>query len=350
MHLSHKFFGLGRDRRGTAALEFALIAGLFLIPVFYGVYDITEEVIFYQEVYNAAHSIAASASNLAAQANGSTTLNFTQIEFLESEIWGEIPTLRGDYQDGLKSVTISSIVFEPTQATGVCGATNPCYIPVTVWSVLYTGGDSGRTLATGSYNAHTFYYVPISTGAATFSTAGSAASQVCGSSGQSGTTGTSQCNTGIIGNNSPSGSGAYAGGVVPDNPLRPCDGGASIPAASTLIGSLNQTSNTGGNASDLTSLRTLSLTGTSTTAPPSPILVVDVRAQFTPPIDIIQYGANTFYATAFWPVRSVQSVVTGTTTPLALYNQFTTINKNSVLSGVNYTYYCLNNTLAGAGI
>jgi len=350
-----KFFRLCRDRRGTAALEFALIAGLFLVPVFYGVYDITEEVLFYQEVYNAAHSIAASASNLAAQANGSTSLNYTQIQFLESEIWGEIPSLRGDYQDGTRYVTISSIVFQPnfaTTSTCAAAAVYPCYIPVVVWSVTYAGGDSHRAfVSTSGSSRHEVLFISTSTGAPTYGV-----SKTCGTGASAttnvGTTGSNYCFANIVGTNS--GAGLVSS---PNNPLRPCDGYNTSPSTSFhYVGSLNQTAYNAGNASDLTTLPMLSLSGASTTAPPSPILVVDVSAKFVPPIDIIKYGATTFYATAFWPVRSVQAVVTGTTTPLTLYNQFTSISESSVYNDttqadvVSESQWCINEGLVGATV
>jgi len=343
------------DRHAVAALEFCLVAPV-LVSLFYGVYDISEAVIFYQEVYNSAHSIAASASGLADQPNGSTNLNYTQIQFLESEIWGNVPSLRGYYQDGTKSVTLSSIVFEPTFTTSTCttgSATAPCYVPVVVWSVPYTGGDSGRTFDQGANTAHNVYFAPTIYGAAIYTSQNSAADQACGTSGQAGTTGTTDCHTGYVGNN-----GSDSAGEFTDNPLRPCDGTATSPA-SNIIGSLNQTIPTGGASSDLTNLRTLNLSDINTVtgasgaivAAPAPILVVDVHLQYKPRIGLVISNTLDFWVTAYWPVRSVQTVVTGTTTPLTLYKQFTTITYSSVyLNGPvePYSDWCINQALAGA--
>ncbi len=347
------------DRQAVAALEFCLVAPV-LVSLLYGVYDISEAVLFYQEVYNTAHSIAASASGLADQPNGSTNLNYTQIQFLESEIWGEIPTLRGYYQDGTKSVTLSSVVFEPTFTTSTCTtgtATTPCYVPVVVWSVPYTGGDSGRSFTTATVNGgnpHLVYFAPTIYGAATYTSQNSAANLKCGSSGQAGTTGTTSCTTGYVGNNT----GQSPTGEFPYNPLRPCDSTATSPA-STIIGSLNQTTPTGGSASDLTNLKTLNLSDINSisgapgaiVAAPSPILVVDVHLQYKPLLGLVISAPLDFWVTAYWPVRSVQTVVTGTTTPLTLYKQFTTITYSSVYSGgpvEPYSDWCINQALAGA--
>jgi Flp pilus assembly protein TadG len=335
-------------RRALAALEFVLVAPV-LVSLLYGVYDISQAMIVYQEVYNSAHSIVASSTNLAVNVStNATSLTYNQIQEAESEIWGQIPTLRGDYQNGTKSVTISSVVFEPTFTTATCttgSATTPCYVPVVVWSVAYAGGNAqaaGQTFTVSSSNAaHLVPFIPGTNGAASYGN-----SYTCGASGQAGTTGTTQCLTGIVGTNS-----GNSATVVPNSPLRPCDGNATIPRANNLIGSLNQTLPTAGSASDLTSLRTLNLTdGGPTTAPPSPIMVVDVHLQYTPALGLIINHAIDFWVSGEWPVRSVQTTVTGTTTPLTLYQQFTTISASTVYPVEPYTNYCLNNSLAGASV
>jgi Flp pilus assembly protein TadG len=133
------------DRRGVAALEFALVFPL-MIALLFGVYELSEPMIIYQEVYAAAHSIPASASSIAVQADGSTSLTYAQVQFEASTIFAEIPALRAGQQGqgGLTGVTISSVVFEPTTAGCTPSASNRCsYTPNVAWSVAYTGGDSG---------------------------------------------------------------------------------------------------------------------------------------------------------------------------------------------------------------
>ncbi|HQT83711.1 MULTISPECIES: TadE/TadG family type IV pilus assembly protein [unclassified Acidiphilium] len=134
------------DHRGVAALEFALVLPLMLALVF-GVYELSEPMIINQEVYAAAHSIAASASSLAVQADGSTSLTYAQVQFEASTIFAEIPALRAGQQGygaGDTGVTISAVVFEPTTTGCVPGSGVTCnYTANVVWSVAYTGGDSG---------------------------------------------------------------------------------------------------------------------------------------------------------------------------------------------------------------
>ncbi len=133
------------DRRGVAALEFALVLPL-MIALLFGVYELSEPMIIYQEVYAAAHSIPASASIAAVQADGSTALSYAQVQFAESTIFAEIPALRAGQQTNRSGdgVVMSSVVFEPSPSSCVASATSPCtYNAYVVWSVAYTGGDSG---------------------------------------------------------------------------------------------------------------------------------------------------------------------------------------------------------------
>ncbi len=139
---------LAAQRRSVAALEFALVAPILVILLF-AVYDLSDALITYQEVYNAAHSIPASASSLAVTGgtNGATNLTYQQVQLAASEIWAQIPALRSGFRDSSKSVTISSIVFELTNPACVPSASPPVqcsYTPFVVWSVAYIGGDSGR--------------------------------------------------------------------------------------------------------------------------------------------------------------------------------------------------------------
>jgi Flp pilus assembly protein TadG len=135
-----------RDRRAVAALEFALVLPLMLALLF-GVYELSEPMMINQEVYAAAHSIAASASSLAVQADGSTSLTYAQVQFEASTIFAEIPALRAHqqgYGTGDTGVTISAVVFEPTTAGCVPSPGITCnYTANVAWSVAYTGGDSG---------------------------------------------------------------------------------------------------------------------------------------------------------------------------------------------------------------
>jgi len=355
---------LWRDQKSAAAMEFYFVATVLVIIII-GVFDLSEAMIYYQETYDAAHSIAASASNIAVQAGtGATNLTFNQVQLAESEIWGQIPGLRGNFQDGNKSVTISSIVFEPLgfdpTSGGTCqnpSTTNPCYTPDVVWSVAYVGGAAPTSLPPGPFTvssssaAHDADFIAQPEGDTVYGN-----SYTCGAQPNSGpgTTGTSQCVTGIIGTNSGQAEAEYA-----NPPLRPCDGNATIPASTKIIGSLNQTLQNGGTASDLTSLRTLNLTDgqnlngsqTGSFAPPPPILVVDVHFQYVPLLGLFWNNKIDYWTSAYWPVRSVEGTVVTTNaqgaetiTPLTLYKQFTTITASTLYPAESAKYYCLNNT------
>lgn len=350
-----------KQRRSVAALEFAIVAPLLVVLLF-GVYDLSSALITYEEVYSAAHSIAASISGEAVQASGTNALTYTQIQQAESILWAEIPALRSGMQDGVKSVTVSSIVFEPvnvltssgTAYTSYKNTTNPScttgasaspcdYAPVVVWSVAYAGGDSTRTFdtpttANNAYSSGSWTTTPYS----------------------------------------PSGT-ADSGTSTSGATLRSCSYAAtSIPSAittpSTIKGTLNQTSGSGGTPGDLSNLRTYGLTwpDDASPAPPSPIIVVDVQLNYNPVIGLVVGKSFPIWVSAYWPVRSAQvstttvyplteefttltpSVPTGTTA--THLSDYTTGNVNVVIydadgnlvpngNGVAQSYYCVNTTL-----
>ncbi len=298
-----------KQRRSVAALEFALVAPL-LVGLLFGVYDLSNALITYEEVYSSAHSMAASLSNEAVQSDGTNSLTYTQIQQGASMLWAEIPALRSGLQDGTKSVTISSVVFENTSSSctptanttsssgAVTTGTQCTYVPVVVWSVAYMGGNSGRVFQT-----------PTNVTATT----------------TNGTTSTLSWTS--VG-----------------TPLRSCLGKAASPTASAIIGSLNQSFAKAGSGSDLTNLRTESLTtpAPSNPAPPSPILVVDVHLQYQPVIGMILHQGLNLWVSAYWPVRSVKATINKT---YPLYEEFTTLTP-AVPAGVtatNLTGYTANN-------
>jgi Flp pilus assembly protein TadG len=126
-----------RDRRGVAAIEFALIAPV-LITLTIGVFDISRALTMQQEVYNAAHTIPTSASSLAVQPDKTTTLTVTQVHQALSGIYAEIPALRNGSASGLRSVTLTSITFQQSDPACVASPTVTCsYVPYAKWSVSY---------------------------------------------------------------------------------------------------------------------------------------------------------------------------------------------------------------------
>ena len=140
------------DRRGVAAIEFALIAPI-LTTLLIGVVDISRALTLQQEVYNAAHTIPTSASSLAVQPDKSTSLTVTQVQQALSGIYAEIPALRSGIASEQRSVTLTSVNFQQVVPTCVPSATNTCaYVPYAKWSVSYVDGPG---LPTGGPNPFT---------------------------------------------------------------------------------------------------------------------------------------------------------------------------------------------------
>ncbi len=323
---------LAVDGKSAAAMEFAFIAPVLVIIVL-GVYEICNAAIIYEQVQNAAHSIPASASNLAAEAGGSlgpqvytgqTALTYDQIQLAASEIWAEIPELRSGFQNGAASVTISSITFIPTipptapttQTVKPATVCNPVkssvycsYTPTVIWSVAYTGGNTS--------DGHGNFATPVirsCTGAPTVGTQKNAS--VYYSTGAAYVT--------------------LAGGLNSEAPPSTNTAAATVP---TWV------------ASDLTSLPTFFVANPDPLlAAPSPILVVDVRLTYIPVFGLFLKNGLTFYGTGFFPVRSVEAATASatTTTVLTLSQQFTSIiddatdGANGVIPGPPTSSYCLN--------
>jgi Flp pilus assembly protein TadG len=299
-------------------MEFAIVATPLVILML-GVYELCNAAIVYEEVQNAAHSIPASASNLAVQSDtGATALTYQQIQLAASQIWAEIPELRTGLQNGTYSVTVTSVTFIPTlppapaktQATQPSSSCTPSnspqqlcnYTPTVVWSVAYTGGASSRAPAT-----------------VLRSCAGTPSAK-------------NQKNATVY----------YA----------------ATPAYVSLPGGLNslapQSTDTAAStvatwaASDLTSLPTWFVADPDPIlAAPSPILVVDVHLKYTSVLGLFIHSGVDFYATGFFPVRSVEAATAGAsgTTALNLSQQFTTIiedSSNESLTGAPTSSYCVN--------
>jgi len=141
---------LGRDKRGVAALEFAIVAPMVFAFVV-GVIDITKAMILQEQVYEAAHTIPITASNLAVQPDHTTTLTVAQAQQSMSAIFAEIPWLRGGIESGARSVTLTSVTFTLANASCNPQTTTCAYLAQVAWSVSYAD-PSGRYPG----NANTF--------------------------------------------------------------------------------------------------------------------------------------------------------------------------------------------------
>ncbi len=273
--------GLARDNRSTAALEFAFIAPV-LVLILFGVYDTSDAMITYEEVFNAARVISASVSNISVQgSNSSTKLYYGQIQLEASAIFAQMPTVRSGFHNGIKSITISSINFEPVVTNPACTpGTNCTYNAYVVWSVAYGGPPSV----------------------------------------------------------------AGATGLAFNTALRNCaaetnnNGTISLNAASALV----QTGPTGSSAGSLGNLRTLKVTTDSHwPAAPDPIIVVDVNYVYNPIFTMFMKSPISFWADGYWPLRSVQATqlnANGSFTTLAPDQQYTGIVSTKTTSNGVDTY------------
>jgi hypothetical protein len=187
----------------------------------------------YEEVQNASHTIPLSASILAVQPDGSTTLTADQVQQMLSAIYAEVPMIRGGTAKGQRSVTMTSVIFLPSPSTCTSGCT---YVPNVAWSVPYNDSNA-----------------------------------------------------------------------------------AGFTAVTRACGTLSQTTPTSGQASDLTSLRTASVTN------PDPILVVDVHYKYTPTFLNFITGPIDFWSSGYWPVRSVAP----NTPPAQRYTTFDLTNQTN---------------------
>ena len=134
------------DRRGIAAVEFALIAPVGILMMI-GVVDLTRGIVIQQEVYTAAHTIPVFASSLAVQPDRSTSLTVAQVQQSLSAVFADIPSLRSA-SGGTAGVIMTSVDW--TQSDPMCkpATQSPCAAPPYVaWSVAYAP-PTGRA-ATG---------------------------------------------------------------------------------------------------------------------------------------------------------------------------------------------------------
>jgi hypothetical protein len=263
--------GFAADIASTAAVEFAIVLPLIFL-LLAGVYDFSEAAIIRAEIYNAAETIAASASSVAVQSDGSTALTWAQVEQAESMIWALVPTLRSGQKAGNpKSINVTSVLFFPDFAT-TCNfhVATPCqYNADLVWSVAYAPSSSY-----GTFNINLPYDCSTVFGA------GAASSdQVSATAPLSGTNNISNFRTLDISTLT-----AMAGGY-PAN-----EGG--VP----------------------------------------PLIVVTIEYTYTPLFNLYITKPFTFWVDAYWPVRSVKKATPITLTIAGnsdivppLSNQFTTL-------------------------
>jgi hypothetical protein len=295
----HRQRNLVRDIASTASVEFAIILPLIFL-LLAGVYDFSEAAIIRAEIYNAADTIAASASSVAVQSDGSTALTWAQVQQAESMIWALVPTLRNGQKSGNpKSINITSVLFFPDFAT-TCNfhVSTPCqYNANLVWSVAYDPSSSY-----GTFNINLPY----------------------------------DCNTVF-------GAGAASSDQV--SATTPLSGTNNIANFRTL---------------DISTLTAMADGYPANEGGVPPLLVVTIEYTYTPLFNLYITQPFTFWVDAYWPVRSVKKA-TPTTLSIAgnsdivppLSNQFTTLvgtpssgGAPATLSGSPTTgSYCFNSGL-----
>jgi len=272
------------ERRSVAALEFALILPLMLVLTA-GVYDITEALIVYDTINDIANGVVATGTIMALtdHTDNSTALSYDQVQLAESTVWADFPDLRRGQKNGTKSITLSSIDYEPPTSC-VTGAECSEYAAYVVWSEAYAGPTnvSGQNW---TYNLRT-------------------------------------C--------SPSTS----------------DGAEIQVAAGTPLGGPGQTNAFTDTLATLDVSTNTNYPAPGDETGPSPIFVSDVTFSYTPLFNFYIKSNITFIATAMWPVRSVknlQAALNGTSTVLPLAQEYTTILGE--LSGGTLTLYNADGTI-----
>ena len=140
--------GLGsmrRDRRGVAAMEFALIAPVLGVLVM-GMIDVEQALVTQKRVADVAHQIAMMATEQAVeyQTNHSLVITPAEAQVSLSAIYAMMPELRHPSAGTRYNVTLSSIAF-PKNAQGA-------FIPAVAWSVAMSNLN-GKTADTLINNA-----------------------------------------------------------------------------------------------------------------------------------------------------------------------------------------------------
>ncbi len=127
------------DRRGVAALEFALIAPVLVVIVL-SLHDVTNAVITWWNLAAAAGAIDRIATSYAATPTNTNSLTLAQATTASTAIFAVMPALL-TAPAARYGVTVSSVVMTPTVPG--CAA-NCTYIANTAWSAVLQGSATAR--------------------------------------------------------------------------------------------------------------------------------------------------------------------------------------------------------------
>lgn len=121
-----------RDRSGTPALEFALIAPVMFL-ILAGTYDVTQIFIAMRQVTSTAQEIVQIATEQAVQPDQTISLTTQQAYQAQTAIYAIMPRLKSGVDTSEYSVTLSAIVLVATPPG--CVAKSGCtYVANTAWS------------------------------------------------------------------------------------------------------------------------------------------------------------------------------------------------------------------------
>ena len=122
-----------RDRSGTPAIEFALLAPV-MFTMLAGSYDITQIFIAMRAVTGTAQAIVQIATEQSVQPDQSNSLTVREAYQAMTAIYAMIPGLKSGADTSQYSVTLSAIVFVASPPGCVAGG-NCTYVGKTAWSV-----------------------------------------------------------------------------------------------------------------------------------------------------------------------------------------------------------------------
>ncbi len=130
-----------QDRRGTAAMEFAIIAPV-MVTLIWGVFDLARALVAWEETYHAAEAIAQAAEKLSVTNSNypGTTKPLTALTASEMQdaMWLNLGQGTGAFTGGF-AVTLSGVSFEPLCVASV---NTPCPVqkPNVLWSSYLSQG------------------------------------------------------------------------------------------------------------------------------------------------------------------------------------------------------------------
>lgn len=134
----------GHARRGSAVVDFAVIAPLLTIVII-GSFDTSLAYIVSHQVQDTAQQIAIGATTVAAGGGGDTSaLTTTQAQQLLSMIFAGVPLLRnGSLKTTAYSATLTGVVY--TASPSGCVDPNCSYAANVTWSTALTLGSADST-------------------------------------------------------------------------------------------------------------------------------------------------------------------------------------------------------------